>query len=389
MGYIVISEIYLDNAATTKPSETCVKAMCNALQAQYYNPSALYKPALDVQKQLAETKQLLAERFGVNKNNVLFTCGGTDANNCAIFSYAHKCKAGDVVLYTKIEHPSVAEACKALAQREIIVQEIAVNSDGTVDTEQFKTQLNDKVKLICIMHVNNELGTIQNIESICNIRDTLAPNAAIHIDGVQAFLKVPFSFKKYNVQSYSFSAHKIHGPKGLGVLVYSKNIHIMPYRFGGGQELGIISGTENTPAILGLRAVMLEESNEIDSVFEKKVYFLEKLCQNIPSLKIIGPDPHNKEMAAPHILNISFPPLRSDVLINALSQENIYCSSGSACSSQKQKLSSVLQAIHTPRNIAESAVRFSLSKYTTLEELDIAVNTIYNIYTKFAKFVRR
>lgn len=385
-------EIYLDNAATTKPCEACVAAVQRALTQQYYNPSSRYKPALDVANEIAAGRAMLADLCGTKSNHVYFLASGTDASNFAISSYASKMKSGDKVLYTAVEHSCIRETCKSLAQKGILVEEIPVNSYGIVDEDKLTQQLDKHVKLICIMHVNNELGSINPLSRITALRDRFAKAAAIHVDAVQGFLKVPFSFKNTQVQSYAISAHKFYGPKGIAALIVNDNISMPVYRYGGGQELGLVSGTENTAGIFGLIAAVksvrgLEDYTE--RLYRLKMYFLDSLKENVPAVQVLGPPPTDRTLAAPHIINVSLTPLRSDVLINALAAEQIYCSSGSACSSMKQKISRVLQAIGVRGQLAESAVRVSFAPYNSTEEVERAVKVIAQIYNQFAKYVRR
>lgn len=385
-------EIYLDNAASTIPCKASIIAIQQALQTQYYNPSALYKPALEIAKKVENCRSQLANIVSTETKQVFYTASGTDANNFAILSYASKIKPGQKVLYSKIEHPSVVESCKSLEKSGIHPEEIPVNKEGIVDLESLEKLLDEKVKLLCIAHVNNELGSVNPLKKITELRNHLAPNAHIHIDGVQGFLKVPFNFKEYPVDSYSISAHKLYSSKGLGALLCKPNTKLPVFRYGGGQEFGLLSGTENTPGIFGLFS-SIESLGSFDTYREQlwniKKIFLELLQSKLPEHKVLGPEPLDPKKSTPHIINIALAPMRSDVMLNALASEGIYCSSGSACSSMKQKISRVLQAIQVPNVLAESAIRVSFAPYNKAEDLDSAVNAMQDIYHKFAKFTRR
>ena len=383
--------IYLDNSATTMPFKEVVEDFYNNYSFEYFNPSSLYKPSLIVRNKVENCREKIARMLSCKPNDVFFLASGTDANNLAILSYKNKLKKDDVVLYSAIEHPSVMNTCKELERYGVLVKSIPVNKNGSIDLDQLQNLLDENVKLICIMHVNNEVGSVNDLKTICSMRDKYAPNALIHIDGVQGFLKVPFSFKDYGVQSYSLSAHKIHGFKGTGVLAIN-NFKPQPYRFGGGQEMGIVSGTENTIGIIALdKAIDVYNAfpNACNYMRNLKTQLVDCINDKIPNSVIIGPDPFNENISSPNIINIAFSPLRSDVMLNALDSRNIYVSSGSACSSKKQKISPILKALNIPNDIAESAIRFSLSILNTSDEIVETVDAISDIYNKYSKYVRR
>lgn len=383
--------IYLDNSATTMPFKEVVEDFYNNYSFEYFNPSSLYKPSLIVRNKVENCREKISQMLSCKANNVFFLASGTDANNLAILSYKNKLKKDDVVLYSAIEHPSVTNTCKELERYGVIVKSISVNKNGFIDLDQLQNLLDEKVKLICIMHVNNEVGSVNDLKTICSIRDKFAPNASIHIDGVQGFLKVPFSFKDYDVQSYSLSAHKIHGFKGTGVLAIN-NFKPQPYRFGGGQEMGIVSGTENTIGIIALdKAIDIYNAFPNASIYMRnlKTQLVNCINDKIPNSVIIGPDPFNENISSPNIINIAFSPLRSDVMLNALDARDIYVSSGSACSSKRQKISPVLKELNIPNDIAESAIRFSLSILNSSCEIAETVDAISEIYNKYSKYVRR
>lgn len=385
-------EAYFDNSATTKPCDECVSFLTENLQKLYYNPSSLYSKGLDIQGRILECKKYLANQIDALAENVIYTSGGTEANNLAILGLESQLKKDDVVLMTSIEHPSVYETCIFLRQKGINVKEIPVEIDGLINYELLSSLLNDNVKIICVMQVNNEIGVVNNLENIVKLRDEYAPNASIHVDGVQGFLKVPFSFKKKNVQSYSISGHKIHSIKGIGALILNKNHKINPINYGGGQEKGLRPGTENTPGIFALDAAIkafLKLENPISYMQSLKVYLYKSLKSHLPQIQYIGVNPEDVINSSSNILSLSLYPLRSDVAINALSSYNVYFSSGSACASNKQKLNTSIKKMGVNRDIAESIIRFSFSPYNTKIEVDYAVEKIVDVYSKFAKYTRR
>jgi len=374
--------VYLDNSATTRPSERVVQAVARSMQTAYYNPSSLYKPAMEVEKEIASFRAILSCH-----DHVYFTSGGTEANNIAVFGNKPQTGHNGRILYSAVEHPSVREACMAMKRHGRRVEEIPVTQEGIVDLECLETMLKEDTVLICVMHVNNETGAIQPINEMIALRDRLAPMAGIHVDGVQGFLRVPLDLS--NIQSYAISAHKIHGPKGIGALITKKASKPRPFTYGGGQEEGVRSGTENTPGIAGFKEAVMAYPAEANSrMHALKITLYDRITQAIPHSRLNGPEVTDKR-GAPHILNMSFTPVRSDTMLYALEGEGVYVSGGSACSSGKSKLSQTLKAMNTPRSDAECAVRFSLSKDTTREEIEYAAEAVIRQYRLFSRYVRR
>lgn len=243
-------------------------------------------------------------------------------------------------------------------------------------------------RLICVMQVNNETGAVMPIQEIAAMRNRLCPEAILHVDGVQGFMRLPFDMKSLGVDSYALSGHKIHAPKGIGALVTGSRVRLNPRNIGGGQEKAMRSGTENTPGITGLMTAVLDfpVQNHMQSI---KMKLYEKLHEIAgEALYVNGPSP-DSPIAAPHILNCSLVPVRSETMLYALEGDNIYVANGSACSSRKQKLSPVLSAMNISRRQAESAIRFSLSPYTTEEEIDFAADCIKRHYDLLKRFERR
>ena len=243
----------------------------------------------------------------------------------------------------------------------------------------------DPPSLISCMQVNNETGAVLDVEKLYSI---VNGRALIHVDGVQGFLRVPVELKY--VDLYTLSSHKIHGPKGEGALVFKKNVRFAPRQIGGGQESGLRSGTENTPGIAGLMAAvdeMLSMGPGMQAeLMGKKLHLVEKFREAVPELLVNGPDP---EKAAPHIVNISFPGVRGEVMLHALESEGVYASTGSACSSKKLKVSGVLTSMGIAPSRAEWALRFSLSPHTTIEEIDYAAQRLGALYGMLKKYARR
>ena len=377
-------QCYLDNSATTRPTEYVADAVRSSMLEGFYNPSALYAPALTSEKQMAACRELIAKELHADARNVIFTSGGTEADNLAILGSLSFHRGGRV-LFTAGEHPAVRAACESV-RNQFDVQEIPYNAQGIVDLDALEELLTPDTRLICVMQVNNETGAIMPLKEIAALRDQLCPDAMLHVDGVQGFMRLPVDMRKMGIDSYALSGHKIHAPKGIGALVTSARMRVAPRALGGGQEKTLRSGTENTPGIAGLKAA-IESYPRDNNMMQMKLHLFERLKEIAGDRFFVnGPKP---EEGAAHILNCSLVPVRSETMLYALEGDQVYVANGSACSSRKQKISTVLAAMNTPRKQAESAIRFSLSPYTTMEEIDYALSCIRRHYDMFKRYERR
>lgn len=377
-------QCYLDNSATTRPTEYVADAVRSSMLEGFYNPSALYAPALTSEKKMAACREIIAKELHADARNVIFTSGGTEADNLAILGSLSFHRGGRV-LFTAGEHPAVRAACESV-RNAFDVQEIPYNAQGIVDLDALKELLTADTRLICVMQVNNETGAIMPLKEIAALRDQLCPDAMLHVDGVQGFMRLPVDMRKMGIDSYALSGHKIHAPKGIGALVTSARMRVAPRALGGGQEKTLRSGTENTPGIAGLKAA-IESYPRDNNMMQMKLHLFERLKEIAGDRFFVnGPKP---EEGAAHILNCSLVPVRSETMLYALEGDQVYVANGSACSSRKQKISTVLAAMNTPRKQAESAIRFSLSPYTTTEEIDYALSCIRRHYDMFKRYERR
>ena len=382
-------QVYLDNSATTRPSDAVVAAMVRAMEEGWHNPSALYRPAMEAEKQLTAAREACLAAAGASGHKLLFTSGGTEADNMAVLGFLRTVKKPGRVLIMDIEHPAITACAQEIARMGHHVEQLPVRRDGTADIERLETMLGDDVHLICMMQVNNETGAIQPIAETVQLRNRLCPKAAIHVDGVQGFLRVPFDFARSGVQSYAFSGHKIHACKGVGGLILRKDHRISPIVFGGGQEEGLRSGTENTPGIIGLaEAVRTYPKGAFEEMAQRKQELHDALKAAVPALVVNGPEVCS-ESGAPHILNVSLPPVRSQTMLFALEGDGIYVSAGSACSSHKQKVSSVLTAMGVTPQMADCALRFSLCPGITSEEIQYVAQRVAAHYQLLSRYVRR
>lgn len=375
--------IYLDNAATTRPAAEVVQAMDAALKEGFHNPSALYAQGVSAKKRMDEARTMI--RTKLSANGLVFTSGGTEANNLAILGFMKSARARSRILYSAIEHAAVREACLSLSNEHEVLS-IPVNREGVLDLEAARSLMTPETALVCVMQVNNEVGSVQPLDELARIRNERCPGAMLHVDGVQGFLRLPVSMRD-GIDSYALSAHKIHGPKGMGALALSARAKPRPVVFGGGQESAFRSGTENTAGIAGLSAAVL--SYPVDHqvrALKQRLYDL--IRERLPSARLNGPEP-GAETACDHILNLSFPPVRGQTFMHALEGLGVLVSQGSACSSRSRKPSQTLLAMGAARELTDSAIRFSLSPANTPEEIERTAAACAEAYSQLVRFTRR
>lgn len=383
---------YLDNSATTRPCEQAITAMTVSMRTGYFNPSSPYAQAVQVERALKQARETVAAPVDAAEKNVIFTSGGTESDNLAIFGCLRAKREVGAVLYSAAEHPAVANTCReAAAQLGGQALEIPLDNRGSLDLAKLETMLGPEVRLICVMQVCNETGVIMPLQQVAALRDRLAPEAAIHVDGVQGYLRVPFSFRKTGVQSYAVSAHKVHGPKGMGALILQDGYKLHPILEGGGQQGNLRSGTENTAGIEGFAAAVAQfptVEKTTETLAALKQIMAEKLTQFIPECRVLGPSPDATD-SAPHILYVAFPPVRAETMVHALDAMGVLAGTGSACSSHKKGHSGVLAAMGLPPALMESAVRFSFSLFNTPDEIFYAAEQTAKQYGLLARFTRR
>lgn len=374
--------IYLDNSATTKILDSALDEYIKVSNDYYENPSSLHSAGYEAEKIITRARKIVGKSLGAkNDSEIIFTSGGTESDNIAILGVARALnKQGKHIITSKIEHHAVLDCCKYLESIGYDVTYLDVNSDGVIDMNQLASCVRDDTILISIMCVNNEVGAIQPINEIRKY----AKNAVIHTDAVQAYSKIDLS--TIDADLISVSAHKIFGPKGTGALYIKKGTKIKNISFGGGQEFEIRSGTLNTPAIASFsKAVEFIQDNfqqNNKKLNELSVYFKEKLSENIDNIKFNG----NQDGG---IINVSFTGIRGEVLLHYLEGKNIFVSTGSACNAKSTKISYVLESMNIPRDIAEGAIRISLSVFNTFDEIDYAVKSIAEGVEFLRKFKRR
>lgn len=383
-------EIYLDNSATTRVfpqvAEMMTKIMCN----DYGNPSSLHLKGVQSEQYIKYAKGVLAKILKVNEKEIFFTSGGTEADNLALVGCAMaNRRSGGHLITTAIEHPAILQTMHYLESQGFEVTYLPVDSYGRIHLEDLQNAMRPDTILVSIMHTNNEIGSLQPVSQAGELIKRMNPHTLFHVDAVQGFGKSRILPKRMNIDLLSVSGHKIHGPKGVGFLYVSEKVKIQPIVFGGGQQKGLRSGTENVPGAAGLAMAAemlyahLEDDNE--RLYELKRHFVEGVSK-IDGIKINGLTDRD---SAPHIVSVSIAGVRSEVMLHALEDKGIYVSAGSACAARKPQTSATLQAIGVDESLLHSTIRFSFSVFTTQEEIDYTLQAMYDMIPMLRRYTRR
>jgi cysteine desulfurase len=380
-----LNEIYLDNSATTPPYPSVIELMGRIEQDYYGNPSSMHLKGINAEKEISGARRRIAALFGSREKEIIFTSGGTEANNLAIKGAAYRNRRrGNHIITTSVEHPSVLKCFNFLEQEGFRASYLPVDSRGVVDPDDLKSLVGKETILVSVMHVNNEVGSIQPLEEIGRVIRAANPAVLFHVDAVQSFTRLPLEINKWHADMVSCSAHKIHGPKGAGCLRVRKNLVLQPLLHGGLQEAGLRAGTENTAAIagFGLAAGLSGDNMSGKSLNLKrlKILFYQELQNSGVYFKLNGPAP---EEGAPHIINLSFPGVKAEVLMRRLETANIFVSPGSACHSRRPEPSHVLKAMGQANSDIESALRFSFSILNSEDEVRFAAKATADAAKEF------
>jgi len=359
-------EAYLDNSATTAPCAQAVEAVHKALSLVWGNPSSLHRAGLEAEHLLQESRAALAEKLGCVPGEIVFTSGGTEANNLALFGAAMALKRrGRRIVTSAVEHSSIAESAAELQNRGFEVVYLNVDESGRVPEQELTRLINRDTILVSLMAVNNEVGAIQPIDAIRRALRFAGAPALVHCDAVQAFGKLPLNPQRMGVDLLTVSSHKVHGPKGAGALYVRSGVKLQPVLFGGAQENRLRPGTEAVPAIAGFAAAV-QALPDCQTARAQAANLRDRLVQGLRTME--GVRINSPPDALPYLTNISLPGLQSETMLNFLSQRGIYVSSGSACA--KGKKSRVLRAMGLSDAEIAGALRISLSRFTTWEEID-------------------
>lgn len=384
-------EAYLDNSATTRCSEKVIEIVEKTMREDFGNPSSRHQKGLDAENYVKAARIEIAKTLKVQEKEIYFTSGGTESNNWALIGAALANKrAGNHLITTAVEHAAVLQPMAFLEELGFRITFLSVDEKGVADLETLKNAICEDTILVSMMYVNNELGTKEPVEEAAQIIREKKPDILFHVDAIQAYGKYRIYPKKIGIDMLSVSGHKIHGPKGSGFLYINEKAKVRPLILGGGQQKGMRSGTDNVPGAAGLGVA----AREIYQDMEQKVQYLNELkkrfmdgIRDIPDMVFQGQSGDGG--GAPHIVSVSFKDVRSEVLLHALEDRQIYISSGSACSSNKKlPVSTVLKEAHVAKDLIDSTVRFSFSTMTTQEEIDYCVEELHRIVPMLRKYTR-
>lgn len=384
-------EVYLDNSATTKCYENVKSIVGRVMCDDYGNPSSMHTKGVTAERYIKEAKKILAKALKVHEKEIYFTSGGTESDNLAIMGTARaNHRSGKHLITSAIEHPAVINTMRYLEEEEgFRITYLPVDKYGRVQLDALREALCEETILVSIMYVNNEVGAVQPIEEATEIVKKYNPHILFHVDAVQGFGKYNIYPKKQGIDLLSISGHKIHGPKGIGALYIGENVKIKPIVYGGEQQKNVRSGTENVPGIAGLGVATKEIYTDLEEKTGKmralKDEFIQGVQTNIEHTVIHG---LYDKTSAPHIVSIGFAGIKSEVLLHTLEEQGIYVSSGSACASNHPAISGVLKGIGAKKEYLDATIRFSFSEFTTKEEIDYTLKTLYNCVPMLRKYTR-
>ena len=383
--------VYLDNAATTRPYKAVVNKMNKVLNEDYGNPSSMHTKGYDAEKYVKEAREIISKKLKVDLKEIYFTSGGTESNNTALIGCAIAAKRrGMHIISTRIEHASVYNPLLFLEEMGFEIDFLEVDSVGHISIDDLKSKIRKDTIIVSIMHVNNEVGAVQDIENIGKAIKEIDKNILFHVDAIQGFGKYKIFPKKYNIDLLSVSGHKLHGPKGIGVLYVKDKTKIKPIIYGGGQEKGMRSGTENVAGIVGIgeatKLIYEDLQAKVEQMYKVKAHLVEELTK-LEDVTVNAITDDIKE-TAPHIVSASFLGIRSEVLLHSLEERGVYVSSGSACSSNHPAISGTLKAIGVDSKLLDSTIRFSFCYDTTIEEIDYALEQIRELLPNLRRYTR-
>lgn len=392
------AEIYLDNSATTRVYPEVSNLMCKIMLDDYGNPSSMHTKGVEAEKYVLDAYKEIAEVLKVKEKEIVFTSGGTESDNLALIGAAMANKrAGMHIITTKVEHPAILNTVAYLKDEGFEIDYLSVDKYGRISIDELKEKLRKDTIIVSIMHTNNEVGSLMPLEEAGKLIKSVNPSCLFHVDAVQGFGKAVMPIKSANIDMLSFSGHKIHGPKGIGVLYVNEKVKIKPISYGGGQQKGLRNGTLNVPGIagIGLAAKMINEnlSEKREKLYELKSFFLQEISKvdrvSVNGCKQDASGEFLVKETAPHIINISVKGLRSEVMLHALEEKGIYVSAGSACSSHSKKESSTLKAMGASAEETDGALRISMSEFTTKEELETLIVELKAVIEKYGRFIRK
>lgn len=383
-------QAYLDNSATTRCMECVTETMVKVMREDYGNPSSLHMRGVEAERYIREAKEFFADNLKVSEKEIYFTSGGTESNNLAVIGTAvANLRAGKHLITSSIEHPSVLNPMKYLEKQGFRVTYLPVDEEGVISIEALKEALDEETILVSVMYVNNEIGAVQPVDEIARIIKENNPKTLFHVDAIQAYGKYRIWPKKEGIDLLSVSGHKIHGPKGSGILYVNDKVKIRPILYGGEQQKGLRSGTENVPGIAGIAVAAKACYQNLEEKTDRLYALRDRFVEGIRNLEGTVINGRAGRDIAPHIVSVSFEGVRSEVLLHALEEKGIYVSAGSACSSNKPAVSYTLQSIGVKKELLNSTLRFSFSFETTEEEIDYCLKELEGLLPVLRRYVRR
>lgn len=370
-------EAYFDNSATTKVLDCVKDVVVDAMCVNYGNAAAKHRKGVEAENLIREAKKAIADTLKVQEKEILFTSGGTESNNTALIGTAlANRRAGKHLITTGVEHPSIYNTMSFLEEMGFEVTYLPVDHLGHISLEDLENAIREDTILVSVMYVNNEVGAVEPIEAISQCIKKKNPKTLFHVDAIQAYGKYKIRPKKQGIDLLSVSGHKIHAPKGVGFLYIRDGVKIRPILFGGGQQKGMRSGTENVPGCVGLGVAAREAYKDFDARIEKLYTLREHLIAGLKPLGGVTINGSEDRTNAPQIVSASFEGVRSEVLLHALEDKGVYVSSGSACSSNHPGISGTLKGIGVKKELLDSTIRFSLGDLNTEEEVDYAIGVL-------------
>lgn len=382
-------EAYLDNSATTRVFPEVGELVMRVMAEDYGNPSSMHRKGVEAENYIKEATAGLARLFKVQEKELFYTSGGTESDNWALIGtvMANR-REGDHIIVTDMEHPAVAAPADYLEKQGFSVTRLPVDRQGRVDPGVLMEAVTERTILASVMYVNNEIGSVQDIAALAECVHRKNPRTYFHTDAIQAFGKYKIYPKRQGIDLLSASSHKIHGPKGVGLLYADSRVKIVPVIHGGGQQQGMRSGTDNVPGVAGFGLAARLSYEDFEAKREHLYGLKRRLAQGLLAMENVVIHGMALEEGAPHIVSAAFPGVRSEVLLHALEERGVYVSAGSACSTHKRNASPTMRAIHAPRELSESTVRFSMAETTTQEEIEYCLETLGELLGMLRRYKR-
>lgn len=382
-------EAYFDNSATTRVLDSVKDIVVKTMTEDYGNPAAKHRKGMEAEQYIREARKIIADSMKVQEKEILFTSGGSESNNMALIgtAWANQ-RAGKHIISTAIEHPSVYNPLGVLEELGFEVTILPVDHDGHISLKELEEAIRPDTILVSTMYVNNEVGAVEPVEEISRVIKAKNPSALYHVDAIQAYGKYVIRPQKQGIDLLSVSSHKIHGPKGVGFLYIRSGVKIKPLIYGGGQQAGMRSGTENVPGVAGFGAAVKEMYTDHAEKIQKLIGLKDYMTDRLGEIEGTVINSKKGEASAPQIVSVSFEGVRSEVLLHALEDKGIYVSSGSACSSNHPGISGTLKGIGVAQKLLDSTIRISFSIFNTKEEVDYTIDVLKKLVPVLRRYQR-